>query len=83
MMAPTGADLLLSPGTHPRVLPVVAATTGCKNRRPPMSLHSRSPRVPAAEEDTTDTYDVIIIGTGAGGGTLAHHLWTRGASWPD
>jgi choline dehydrogenase-like flavoprotein len=27
-----------------------------------------------------DRYDLIIIGTGAGGGTLAHALATRGAS---
>ena len=26
----------------------------------------------------TDTYDAIIIGSGAGGGTLAHHLAPSG-----
>src|SRR5262249_31880133 len=30
------------------------------------------------EEDTMDAYDVIIIGTGAGGGTMARHLAPSG-----
>ena len=29
-----------------------------------------------------DAYDVIIIGTGAGGGTLAHHLAPVGQEDP-
>ena len=34
--------------------------------------------VSAREEDAMDAYDVIIIGTGAGGGTLARHLAPSG-----
>ena len=37
------------------------------------------PRSPSSEEDAMpDHYDVIIIGTGAGGGTLAHRLAPTG-----
>ena len=35
-------------------------------------------RRPAPEEASMDSYDVIIIGTGAGGGTLARHLAPSG-----
>ena len=45
------------------------------DRRP---WRCRSLRSPTDEEETMDTYDVIIIGTGAGGGTLARHLAPSG-----
>ena len=29
----------------------------------------------------SDSYDVIVIGSGAGGGTLAHRLAPSGKTW--
>ena len=37
---------------------------------------------PGRSEETMDAYDVIIIGTGAGGGTLARHLAPSGQADP-
>ena len=52
---------------------------GSRSRR----SRSRSPRplnlrLPPPKEANMDSYDVIIIGTGAGGGTLARHLAPSG-----
>ena len=47
------------------------------NRRPP-----RRSRSPGLRRTQMDDYDVIIIGTGAGGGTLARHLAPSGQADP-
>src|SRR3954451_12903091 len=55
--------------------------TGCGSSRSSSPIRSSAAppapgarRSPSSEEATMDHYDVIIIGTGAGGGTLAHRL---------
>ena len=76
-------------GGHPNRLHRPSTSPGTAISHP---LQGMPPARPAGDSGTvTEHYDVIIIGSGAGGGTLAHTLagsgkrfccWSGGTSWP-
>ncbi len=64
----------------PRLTAVPAPARSLRRRCRPMRHRApRHLRWPVTEEsDMAESYDVIVIGTGAGGGTLARHLAPSG-----